>query len=83
MLKTVSTYVDVDVDIDLSDFDTEELIEEVENRGLQIFDKEDSGAMSDSMKDEIYNLYRDYIDGKDFERNLKMFFENNLDIVVK
>lgn len=82
MIKTVSTYVDVDVDVDLSDFDTDELIEELELRGLEVIDKEDSGAMSEGAKDEIHNLYRDYVTGNNFENNLKKFFEENLGIVV-
>lgn len=34
---TVSKYVDIDVDVDLSDFDDNDLITELESRGFQVF----------------------------------------------
>jgi len=81
--KTVYQDIDVEVDVDLSDFDTDELIEEIESReSWMVIDKEDSGAFSESMKDEIYNLYRDYVTGNNFDRKLKKFFEENIGIVV-
>lgn len=59
------------VEVDLSEFSTDELIEELDYRGTHIQDK-----------DQIYNLYRDYIDGHNFDRKLKTFFEDNLGILV-
>lgn len=70
------------VHIDLDDLDTEDLIEELKLRGLQVIDKEDSGALSESMKDKIYDLYRVHVNGDNFEKHLKKFFEEVLDIVV-
>ena len=84
-MPTVTVYkeVAVDVDIDLCDYDTDELVDEIENRGLTVIEKEDSGAMSEAAKDEIYDLYREYVSGKDFDRKIKNFFEENLGFLVK
>ena len=80
--KTVREYVELDVHFDLEDFETNELIEELEDRGLNVIDKEDSGSMSDAAMDEIYELYRDYVSGNEFERKLKEFFEGQLGFIV-
>lgn len=80
--KTIYQEVAVDVNLDLSDFDDEELIEELEDRGLEVMDKNDSGAISEAARDEIYNLYRDYLNGTDFDRKLKKFFEGQLGFLV-
>ena len=61
------------VNIELSDLDSEEMIEELESRGFNI---------SPNSSDAIYNLYRDYIDGKDFDQKLKKFFEGQLGLIV-
>ena len=41
MSKTTTVTVDVDVDIDLYDFSDDDLIEELEDRGYNIFHEED------------------------------------------
>lgn len=56
-----------------SDLDTEEMIEELESRGFEV----------NNSSDAIYDLYRDYIDSKDFDEKLKQFFRNQLDIIVR
>ena len=61
------------VDIDLNDFDTEDLVQELESRGLKV---------GPNCLDATYELYRDYIDGKDFDRKLKTFFRNELGLVA-
>ena len=76
MYKTVT--VDVDVDIDLDDFDSEDLIEELERRG-------DWPPVSQA-QEAIYLLYREWIDHKinhddRFEKELRKFFMKHLDIV--
>ena len=80
---------EVQVDVDLDDFDTDDLIEEIENRGFFLLDQDDSGAMSESAKDDIYNLYRDFVrwdknemPDNGFVLSLKKFFEENLNILV-
>jgi hypothetical protein len=39
------TYITVDVDVDLSDFDTEELIDELESRGEFVGDNSGNSAL--------------------------------------
>ncbi len=70
------------IDLNLEIFDTEDLIDELDSRGLKVIDMEDSGAMSEAASDEIYDLYRDYISGNDFDRKLKQFFEGQLGFIV-
>ena len=85
-IKTVETYVDVD--IDLVDFDTDELIEEIEDRDggnkWEVVEKENTEFVAPRVYDEIYELYRDYISrSPSFEENLKAFFENYTDSLVR
>jgi len=72
----------ITTEVDLCDFDTNDLIDEIETRGLIVLDKEDSGAISEAARDEIYELYRHYVSGNDFEHNLKAFFEGQLGILI-
>lgn len=87
--KTISQEVEFEVNLDLADFDDDELIGEIEDRGFFLLDQDDSGAMSDAAKDDIYNLYRDFIrwdknemPDNGFVLSLKKFFEENLNILV-
>ncbi len=84
--KTVYQEVAVDVDIDMTEFDTDELIEEIEteSRGnWLVVDKLDGDFISPRVYDEIYELYRDYISrSPSFEENLKAFFENYAGSIV-
>ena len=85
-IKTVETYVDVD--IDLVDFDTDELIEEIEDRDggnkWEVVDKNNTEFVAPRVYDEIYELYRDYIShSPSFEENLKGFFENYAGSIVR
>ena len=59
--KTISTYVDVDVD--MSDFDTDDLIEELENRGIG------TGEYGDG-KEILIAIYEKRRLGKDYQREL-------------
>ena len=47
--KTVETYVTADVDIDMDEFDTEELIEELERRKIVVFDPYEHEDMYNKM----------------------------------
>ena len=80
---------EIDVDVDLEDFDTDDLVDEIESRGLVVFDKEDSGAVSEAAKDEIYTFYQNYLLWKNFgmknekfEQIANKFFEEHLGILV-
>ena len=47
--KTVETYVSADVDIDMDEFDTEELIEELERRKIMVYDPHEHDDMLEKM----------------------------------
>lgn len=59
--KTISTYVDVDVD--MSDFDTDDLIEELENRGVGTSEYGDG-------KEILTAIYEKRRLGQDYQREL-------------
>ena len=64
--KTITT--EVDVDVDLSDFDTEDLVEELRERGTQGVSFDDTETLTkiwqhdrEGRKDEAYVLMREYV----------------------
>jgi hypothetical protein len=61
MYKTV--YTEVEVDVDLSDFDTDDLIEELESRGAGATDYGDG-------KDILMAIYENRRLGKDYQAEL-------------
>ena len=80
------------VQIDLSQIDTDDLIEEVENRDYHVTLSDDVDANTEALEntlDEIHNLYQAFICWKDFsmkdstfESDLKKFFEATIDMKV-
>jgi len=62
MYKTI--YTEVEVDVDLSDFDTEDLIEELESRGAG------TGEFGDG-KDILQAIYEKRRVGKDYQTELE------------
>jgi hypothetical protein len=79
---------EVDVDVDLYDFDTDDLIEEIESRDggnkWEVVEKENTEFVAPRVYDEIYELYRDYVSkSPSFEENLKGFFENYAGSLVR
>jgi hypothetical protein len=82
----------VNVQIDISDIDTDDLIENVERRGYRVLEKgqidEDVEALHRTL-DEIHNLYHSFLAWKDgcvknvyFEREIKTFFDATIDMKV-
>lgn len=81
-MATVSAYVDVDVELD--DFVTDDLIEELEARGFIVMDKDDSDG-PEHLKDNIHRLKEDFINwyqfgmkNENFENRLKEFFKETI-----
>jgi hypothetical protein len=67
-MVTKSIYTEVEVDVDLSDFDTEDLVEELEERGAQGMSIDDTETLTkiwlhdrEGRKDEAYALMREYV----------------------
>lgn len=71
------------VEVDLEEFDTDELIEEIESRGLRVYDPDDCDG-PEPIKNAIYDLYRDWVslDGKCFEIKLKEFFRDQTNELI-
>lgn len=80
---------EVDVDIDMDDIDTDDLIDELESRGFTVVDpgkKEKSVQAKERIMDDIHNLFQDFKLWDDsmmtnyrFEIILKKFFSEHLD----
>jgi len=62
MYKTIFT--EVEVDVELSDFDTEDLIEELESRGLGVMDYGDG-------KEVLESIYQKRRLGQDYQLELE------------
>ena len=71
----------VEVDIDLGEFDTSDLITELQDRGYNVFDKTEH----DLTEDAVWKLWLSWQHDKDefFEKKLKQFFSEQLNINVK
>lgn len=65
MYKTV--YTEVEVDVDLSEFDTDDLIEELESRGL---DYNSNGVDGDEMRAVLEQVWLKRRQGQDYQREL-------------
>jgi hypothetical protein len=59
-------YVNVEVDVDLCDFDTADLVDELESRGETVT----SGPVSDEARTILENLYQKRRIGKDYQSEL-------------
>ena len=75
MYKTI--YTEVEVDVDLSDFDTDDLLEELENRGALPVD---SGVDAKSVLESIWLKRR--MGRKDYERELDQMIYAGLGKIV-
>lgn len=73
MYKTI--YTEVEVDVDLSDFDTDDLIEELESRGSGVTDYGDG-------KDLLYSIWLKRREGKDYQAELDKLIYNGLGKIV-
>ena len=82
----------INVQIETSSIDTDDLINEIENRDYRVMmpgeTDEDVEALHRTL-DEIHNLYQAFLCWKDFsmkdstfENDLKKFFENTIDMKV-
>lgn len=58
-----TVYTEVEVDVDMSDFDTDDLIEELESRGEIVGDKSDNGVL-------VNTIHEKRRLGKDYQREL-------------
>ncbi len=66
-MVTRTIYADVEVDVDLSEFDTDDLIEELESRGL---DYNTDGVDADEMREILERIWLQRRQGQDYQREL-------------
>lgn len=71
----------VSVHVDLDEFDDDELIDELESRGYKVFDK-DGDVSPKPIQEPIQTLYTTFqtMDRDYFEKELKKFFRDTLDV---
>jgi len=69
--KTVS--VDVDVDVDIDDFDSEDLIDELEYRGYVVLDKDEEKVRETNSDRVLWQIRQSYI--TDTPENFRKFLE--------
>ena len=74
----VTVTADVDVDVDLCDFRTSDLVEELESRGETVT----SGPVSDEARTIIENLYQKRRLGKDYQSELDQLIYLSLGRVI-
>jgi hypothetical protein len=82
----------VNVQIDLNQVDTDDLIDEIESRDYRVLMPGETDENTEALErtlDEIHNLYQAFICWKDFsmkdstfESDLKRFFEATIDMKV-
>jgi hypothetical protein len=66
------TYVSVEVDVDISDFDTEDLLDELERRG------ESSRDVADAFKVLVETIYQKRRTDQDYTEDLNLLIYNSI-----
>jgi len=69
-------------DLELGDVDDDELIDELNDRGYSVYGKGHKPNIPRSIVDELYTSYLS-LDHNMFEKELKKFFRETLDIYVR
>jgi ACT domain-containing protein len=71
--RTVTVDVDVDVDVDINDFDTGDLIDELEDRGYVVLDVNEEKARETNSDRILWLIRQSYI--TDTPENFRKFLE--------
>lgn len=82
MAKYRTFYADAEVDVDLGDWDDEDLIDELTDRGYSV----DNIIAKNEIIDDIFELYKEWLhdkgdDDRRFEKAMRAFFEKHLNKV--
>lgn len=72
-------YTTVEVDVYLGDFDTDDLVEELESRGVKVNSQVELAYDEKMQLEKIWQLRRT---GRDYDTELELFLSNKLDRVV-
>lgn len=78
-------YGEAEIEVDLEEWDDEDLIEELESRDYTVTPKSGHPAYEE-MKDDIFALYKEWLSDQGdrdnrFEKAMRKFFEKNLNKV--
>jgi hypothetical protein len=78
----MSSYKYIDVEVCLDEWDDEDLVEELTERGYSV----DKGVPKSEVLDDIFALYKEWLDDKGdrdtrFEKAMRAFFEKHLNKV--
>lgn len=74
-----TVYTEVEVDINLTDFDTDDLVEELENRG---YDYNTRGVDPDEMREVLTRIWQNRRTGKDYQCELDQLIYGVLGKVI-
>lgn len=72
-MRRKSITVDVDVDVDIDDFDTDDLIDELEHRGYVVLDKDEEKVRETNSDRILWLIRQSYI--TDTPENFRKFLE--------
>ena len=75
----------INVQIETSSIDTDDLINEIENRDYRVLipgEIDENAEALERMTDKIHNLYLDYVSGGIPVEQLKKFFEDTIDMRI-
>ena len=72
-------YKEVEVDVDLTDFDTEDLVDELESRG---YDYNTNGVDGDDMRVILEKIWLNRRQGQDYQRELNQLIYGVLGKVI-
>lgn len=78
------------VTLDLNNFDTDDLIAELEDREYHVMmpgETDENSESLENMHDEIHTLYLNFLalyknNNREFEKSLKKFFEDTIDVRI-
>lgn len=82
-MPTICT--EVEVDVDLEDFSTNDLIDELRERGYSVEAKDEVTALEDqilSLKEDFINWYQFGMKNENFEKIMQKFFKDTIDEYV-
>ncbi|CAB5220688.1 hypothetical protein UFOVP247_23 [uncultured Caudovirales phage] len=78
----ITTTVDVDVEVYLEEFEDDDLVDELKSRGYEVYEKNDPNKGNHPV--EVRDLYNTYntCSPELFEKELKRFFRESLDVNI-
>ena len=79
MSKYKTVYTEVEVDVNIEDFDTEDLVEELENRGYKY---NEQGVDADAMRELLTKIWQNRREGRAYDQELDQLIYGVLGKIV-